>query len=119
MQAIIQFFIIIRPYIHSLLPLFSTNTRQFCIATKHHYTHGNKRISTTTDYDWEASDPLHAFQEFRALAEFWLKDHSVPRKDQNCKIVYLLGPKDIKTWKSFSQEDSTQKTQPKFSINLR
>ena len=30
--------------------------------------------------DWDATNPLHTFQEFRTLDEFWIKDENMPSK---------------------------------------
>ena len=59
--------------------------------------------------DWDVADPLQAFQEFWALAEFWLEDQHVNKEDQYHKIVYLLAPKGIETCKSSTWEDPTNK----------
>ena len=42
----------------------------------------------------DATNCLQTFQEFIALAKFWLKDQGINRRDQYHKIVYLLGPNE-------------------------
>ena len=52
--------------------------------------------------NWDTTDPLPVFQEFQALSEYWLKDQGTSRRDQYRKIAYLLDPKGIEVWKSFT-----------------
>ena len=59
-----------------------------------------------------ATDLLQAFQEFWALAKFWLKDQYVNRSDQQETIVYLLGHTGIEVWNSFTWDDPTDKGSP-------
>ena len=58
------------------------------------------------------SQPLQAFQELCSLVEFWCEDQGMAKKSQYHKIVYLLGPKGIEPWKSFTWKDSTDKEDP-------
>ena len=54
--------------------------------------------------DWEATDPLQTFQEFRAMDELWPEDQNMPKK-AHYKIVSLVECNGMETWKSFSWED--------------
>ena len=53
--------------------------------------------------------PLQAFQKLRTLAKLGIRNQSVSKQDQYCKAVYLLGPKGIEAWKSFTWEYNTKK----------
>ena len=85
---------------------------------------------TLLSYDWTHTDPtaihelghhwsLQAFQEFWALAKFWLRDQGVNSRHLYHEIAYHLGPKHIKVLTSFTWNTPTKKIQLKSLLNKR
>ena len=68
------------------------------------------RVQPSMDLD--EAKPLQAFKKFWGISEFFLKDHDVTKWDQYHKIVYLICPKGIEAWKSFTWEDNADKEDP-------
>ena len=62
--------------------------------------------------NWNATNPLQAFQKFWSLAKSWLEDQAGIQRYQYHKIGYLLGPKGIEALKSFTWNDPTDKENP-------